>query len=266
MRDMSEPGAEYFARLAFDLQAEPDTEATVEVVVEYARDAVRCDDVGIHLLEGRKIRTAAATGDRVWQADELQNELGEGPCISSIETLGSYVVPDTANDARWPNYGPRLARLGYRSMISVPLVTKDRVIGSLNLFSVAPHSLDDTDEAVARIFGRHASIALANARSEDNLEKALDGRKTIGQAQGMLMERFSIDEGRAFSLLRRYSQHHNMKLVAVAQDVVSGELFAALGETEQTPTAPVEEIGATLRASGRRPSASSPSDERSRLA
>ncbi|RWZ51997.1 ANTAR domain-containing protein [Labedella phragmitis] len=266
MRDMSEPGAEYFARLAYDLQAEPDTEATVDVVVEYARDAVKCDGAGVHLLEGKRIRTAASTGELVRQADDLQNELGEGPCLSSIESLGSYVVPDSANDPRWPVYGPRLARLGYRSMVSVPLVTKDSVIGSLNLFSVAPHSLDATDEAVARIFARHASIALANARSEDNLEKALDGRKAIGQAQGILMERFRIDEGRAFSLLRRYSQHHNTKLVVVAQDVISGGLFPALPDAGEADRAPVEELGASRRANGRRPSASSPSDERSRLA
>jgi GAF domain-containing protein len=266
MRDMSEPGAEYFARLAFDLQAEPDTDATVDVIVDYARDAVQCDDAGLHLVEGRRIRTAASTGERVREADDLQNELGEGPCLSSIESLGSYVVSDTATDPRWPTYGPRLARLGYRSMVSVPLVTKERLLGSLNLFSVAPGSLDDTDEAVARIFARHASIALANARAEDNLERALDGRKLIGQAQGILMERFSIDEGRAFSLLRRYSQHRNVKLVSVAEDVVSGSLFPALPEPVDSRTASVEAIGATHRASGRRPSASSPSDERSRLA
>ena len=55
---------------------------------------------------------------------------------------------------------------------------------------------------------------------EAGLNVALDGRKLIGQAQGILMATYDLDQDRAFEVLRRYSQDHNIKLREVAQDIV----------------------------------------------
>ena len=73
------------------------------------------------------------------------------------------------------------------------------------------------DIAVASIFARHASIALATSQETDGLQRAMDARKVIGIAMGILMERYSIDADRAFTVLQRYSQTHNIKLREVAQ-------------------------------------------------
>ena len=58
----------------------------------------------------------------------------------------------------------------------------------------------------------HASVALAKVRSERDLWRAIDSRHLIGQAQGMLMERFKLSPEKSFAVLRRYSQQHNIKL------------------------------------------------------
>jgi ANTAR domain len=68
---------------------------------------------------------------------------------------------------------------------------------------------------------RHAALALSSAINEAGLNVALDTRKLIGQAQGMLMERYGLDEPRAFEVLRRYSQTHHLKLRRVAVYLVS---------------------------------------------
>ena len=73
---------------------------------------------------------------------------------------------------------------------------------------------------MAEILGRHASVALAASHSEDGLMSAIDARKLIGQAQGILMERFDLDSDRAFDVLRRYSQDGNRKLRDVAEAIV----------------------------------------------
>ena len=77
------------------------------------------------------------------------------------------------------------------------------------------------DKRDAEVIGRHASIALATAQQEASLTRAIDARKLVGQAQGILMERYSLDDRRAFDVLRRYSQSTNTKLNEVARILVS---------------------------------------------
>lgn len=219
---MSEPDAGDFADMALVLHEEPDVEQTLERVVEYAQQATVCDDAGLMLLHGGgRIETTGATDPRVGKADELQTTLEEGPGRAAIETRASVLVEDTATDPRWPAWGPQVADLGLRSVLSVRLHTGRTTLGTLNLYGHRPGMFDDDDTDVAEIFGRHASIALASAREEDGLRQAIGARHVIGLAQGILMERYGVDADRAFAVLRRYSRNSNVKLRVVAERVIA---------------------------------------------
>ncbi len=209
----------YFADLALDLHHERTAERTVDRIVEYAKAGLRCDDAGILLIHTRRrIETAASTSERAERAHDLQTELGEGPCLDAIDDGKShYLIDDTATDPRWPRWGPAVADLGVRSVLSVRLQTHARRYGSLNLYASAPEMFAADDLAVASIFARHASIALATSQETDGLQRAMDARKVIGIAMGVLMERYSIEPDRAFDVLQRYSQANNVKLRDVAQ-------------------------------------------------
>jgi len=212
---------DFFSEVALDLHQQPTTEKTVDRITEYAQLAAECDDAGIMLVHGRgRIETASTTSDRVIRSHEMQSELDEGPCLASIQSGASLLSTDVQFDQRWPRWGAAAARLGIHSAMSVLLETRERRFGTLNLYADRPDAFDSNDLATALIFARHASIALATAHQEQGLLVAIDARKVIGQAQGILMERFDIDADRAFDVLRRYSQNHNMKLHAVASWLV----------------------------------------------
>lgn len=211
----------FFSQMALDLHDEPTAERTIERIAEYARVATSCDDAGIMLVHARnQIETAAATSQRVGESHSLQIVHDEGPCLNAIEGDAVYLSPDVADDDRWLKWGPAVAELGMRSVLSVRLETRTRRYGSLNLYADRTGAFDDDDIAVATIFVRHAAVALANAHNEEGLQVAVDARKLIGQAQGILMERFDLDADRAFEFLRRQSQAHNVKLRLVAEWVV----------------------------------------------
>ncbi|TDE01497.1 GAF and ANTAR domain-containing protein [Jiangella asiatica] len=219
---MSDPDASDFAEMALALHDEPDVEQTLERVVEYAQQATACDYAGVMLLHGQgRIETAIVTDPRVAKADELQVDLREGPCMQSVESHASFVVADLGADPRWPEWGPRAAELGLRSLLSVRLYTTGGTVGALNLYGNKPEAFDEDDLDVAEIFGRHASIALATAREESGLRQAIGARHLVGLAQGILMERYGLDAERAFSVLRRYSRHNNIKLRVVAERVIA---------------------------------------------
>lgn len=212
----------FFSQMALDLQDEPTAERTIERIADYARIATSCDDAGIMLVHARsQIETAAATSQRVGESHNLQIVHDDGPCLDAIEGEAIYLSADVANDDRWLKWGPAAAELGLRSVLSLRLETRTRRYGSLNLYAERLNAFDDDDVAVGTIFVRHAAVALANAHNEEGLQVAIDARKLIGQAQGILMERYDLDADRAFEFLRRQSQAHNVKLRYVAEWVVS---------------------------------------------
>lgn len=229
----------FFSQMALDLQNEPTAERTIERIAEYAMVATSCDDAGIMLVHARnQYETAAATSQRVGESHNLQIIHDEGPCLDAADGEAVYLSSDIRIDLRWPRWGLAVAELGLRSVLSIRLETRRRRYGSLNLYAERPDAFDHDDVAVGTIFVRHASVALANAHNEEGLHVAIDARKVIGQAQGILMERFDIDADHAFDFLRRQSQARNVKLRGVAEWVVEHRSSprADLGDPEEAAT------------------------------
>lgn len=210
------------AKIALDLHEADDAEQTIERIVEYSRDALGSDDAGILLIHARgRIEAVVATSSDVTKAHLMQVELDEGPCLQASEDPTKiFRIDDTATDTRWPRWGAEVAALGFRSVVAAPLATRTRRYGSINMYSREVAAFDDGDEEVAAILARHASVALAASHNIDGLRDAVDGRKTIGMAMGVLIARYDIDPPTAFSVLRRYSQTNNLKLRAVADRIV----------------------------------------------
>jgi GAF domain-containing protein len=213
--------ADVFARLAVELHEESSVEETVEAVLQFALQAVKCTHAGVALSHrGGRLETVAVTDPVVEQSDQLQLECDEGPTLDVLAERDTVLVPDTGAELRYPDWAPKVAALGLRSVLSVRLATTGSTLGVLQLFNTEPYAFETDDDAVAHILARHASVALANARQEATLWQAIDARKLVGQAQGILMERFGIDSDQAFAVLRRYSQDHNIKLRDVAQRLI----------------------------------------------
>jgi GAF domain-containing protein len=221
--------AEEFAELAIRLHDEPTIVETVDLVVQYALKAVDCHYAGVMLVHKPKsgvrgsgqLETAAATDPLVEELDRIQIECGEGPGLGVLEDGITVRVADTQFDLRWEKWARLMAERGIRSVLSARMSTESSELGSLNLFHTEPNAFDNDDEAVSAILARHAAVALASARQAENLWQAIDARKLVGQAQGILMERFDLSADQAFAVLLRYSQSKNLKLRAVAELLVS---------------------------------------------
>ena len=223
---MTDTFAEDFAEIARQLHGEPDLEQTLDRIVALACEAVECDSAGVFLLHGRKrVESAAVTDPLVEKADSLQLQCGEGPCLEAMADHETVVIHDTATDPRWNAWSSQVADIGYRSVLSIRLFTNQYTIGSLNLYARRPAAFGPDEAAVGQIFGGHASVALAAARNEDSLRQAIDARHVIGQAQGILMERFDLNADQAFAVLRRYSQDKNLKLRAVAEEMIASRVL-----------------------------------------
>lgn len=232
--DGPRPVAETYAEWAMALHDSSTVEDTVEAVVGFALKALNCSHAGVALVtRGRRPEVAAVTDPVVEELYELQIAAREGPLTTALLQQSTVLISDTLADDRWPGWSAKAAGLGVRSVLDVPLATRrtSRTVGVLGLYSSEPDAFGPDDEAVAHILARHASVALATARHEENMAQAVDARKLVGQAMGILMERFDMDADRAFAVLRRYSQDTNKKLRDVALELI---------ETRRLPGAPDE--------------------------
>lgn len=218
---VDEGAANTFARLASELHDQESFEETLELVVESSPALVGSDSASVLLFRrGRLSEPGPGTDVQAEKADGLQLDYVEGPAWLATSESRTVLCRDLLEDREWPRWSADVAGLGMRSALSVRLFTSQVTMGAITFYSARPRTFDQSSLAIAEVVGRHASIALATARHQENLIQAIDGRKLVGQAQGILMERFDLDDRRAFDVLRRYSQAKNVKLIEVARLLV----------------------------------------------
>ncbi|WP_238343080.1 GAF and ANTAR domain-containing protein [Nocardioides cynanchi] len=214
------------AEMALAIHEEESVVETVELVLDFARSAVGCSQAGVVFVHAKgRIESVASTDLGVDALHAREMVLGDGPDLSIAPDHTSVVVHDTRRERRWPGWAAAAEECGLRSMIGVRLYTGQRTLGSLNLYDHRPDRFSAEDLQVAHVLARHAALALSRVQESANLRQAIDARKLIGQAQGILMERYDLDDARAFEVLRRYSQNANTKLRDVAQLIVDTRLL-----------------------------------------
>jgi len=192
------------------------TNAAVEVLpgVHYASISVKHAD-------GR-LETAAPTDDMLLGIDAAQYELQEGPCYDAASDKTYVTSPHLAADERYPKYAALAVKAGIKAQAGIRLfdTPKPTAQGALNLYSREVGSFSDMS-IVAQLFAHQSAVALDYARELENLQEAVKTRQEIGRAIGIVMERFKLNEERAFAFLARLSQTRNIKLREIAAEVVA---------------------------------------------
>jgi hypothetical protein len=201
----------------------PSLEATLETIAFAARESVPGFDLaGISTVDHQgNVETRAVTDPRVLEFDKLQYSLGEGPCLDALGAAHVVSVPRLRHEQRWPHYVPRVLGLGLRSQLAVKISLDDTgTLGGINLYSTTSDDIDPEAESIAELFAVHAAIAMGSVIKIGQLSTAMQTRKVIGQAIGIVMERYGIPEDNAFHFLVRASQKDNIKLRDIAAGIV----------------------------------------------
>jgi GAF domain-containing protein len=179
------------------------------------------DVAGVLLVKkGGEFESLGDTNGLAGQLDQLQHDFGEGPCSDAALKQTIVRSDDLREEPRWPKYAPAAVQLGVLSSLSFKLYTSDRTAGALNLFSFTAGVWDTEAETIGSVFAAHAAAAIMAGRHGQQMQSALSTRDRIGQAKGIIMERYGVDDIRAFELLRRLSQESQSKLVDIAERVV----------------------------------------------
>jgi GAF domain-containing protein len=202
-------------------------------VADFAAQAIPgVDGAGVALVDShrgvRRIQTWATTAEFVREIDRVQyQDMNEGPCITSMQSGRAVVSGSLGSDGRWPRFGGRVARMGVHSALSLPLMVGDQVIGGINSYANSRDAFGEHAVQLGSQFAGPAAVSVYNAqllaRAQERtraLQRALDSRAVIDQAVGIIRSRSGLSAAEAFERLIEMSQSENVKLHAVAEQLV----------------------------------------------
>ena len=220
------------AELVQNLHGRPDTDSDT-VLAELAEHAAveipGAQYAGITITRnGKHIDTPAATHIYPMLLDKVQQRYQEGPCLTAAWEEKTVHVANLETDERFPLYRQdALAETPIKSIMAFQLFIAGETMGALNVYSEQPNVFDSESRNIGLVFAAHSSVAWNSARRDEQFKKALASRDTIGQAKGMIMERYGVDAVQAFELLRKLSQDSNVPLIKVATELVANGQTAA---------------------------------------
>jgi serine phosphatase RsbU (regulator of sigma subunit) len=138
---------------------------TLGRVADLARDSMPgCDAVGVTVVQGERVETAACTDDVVQVVDGAQYDTGQGPCLDAIRHQRPYLIRSMATERRWPRFTPAAVQAGIQASLSLPM-TADEPVGALNCYARTPDAFDQADEQVGQLLADQAAVALTNLRT-----------------------------------------------------------------------------------------------------
>ena len=223
-----DPLAAAMADLVNNFASPSDVTGILETVTARAVELIHeIDFADVLLIDEDRHRSMAPTAPFVAGLDDVQLELHEGPCLLAAVEDATVVCTDLTTESRWPRFAAAATEAGVKSMMSFQLYTYPTRSrggrggkGALNLFSRNRYDFTYEDRTIGAMLAAHAAVALISADRQTQFESALASRDLIGQAKGMIMERFKVDAHHAFNLLAKLSQDGNTPLRVIAQQIV----------------------------------------------
>jgi GAF domain-containing protein len=220
--------AAVFARMTGLLLSEDTVAAALGLLSSLAQETVPgSSGAGVSIIDENHRRSSGSTDERVLQADSLQYELGEGPCLTAATERRLVRIDDLSADRRWPRWADAAAGLGLSAAMSAPLVAADTSLGAIKVYAEQPGTFDARSEQLLTLFSTQAALLVANLqtherakRLSDGMRQAIHGRDVINLAKGVLMGRNAVNEDAALGMLLARSAQEGSTLAEAARSVV----------------------------------------------
>jgi diguanylate cyclase (GGDEF)-like protein len=159
-------------------------------------------------------RYVAASDKSALRFEQLQAELGEGPCIAVYRSGQAVAVPDLRSDERFERFAPAAVEAGLAAVFTFPLCQGDRQLGALDLYRSTPGLLDDDDMAAAQTLADVTAAYLVNAQVRADLQDRSERsyHSSVHDVLTGLPNRFLLLERLEHALVRG---HRSGRMVAI---------------------------------------------------
>ncbi|WP_104175796.1 GAF and ANTAR domain-containing protein [Arthrobacter sp. Y81] len=193
-----------------------------------SRDTSSRIECGVTLKRRRRTATVGGSTPKAVLLDQIEQLIGDGPCIEALRIKAPVLLSDMETDPRWPTYRDALAAEGCRGTLGVPLELGEDSAAALNFFafSAGVFTAGVIQEAseFADIAGGAVRLAvrLGTAQSlAEDLTAAMESRTSIDLACGVIMGQNRCSQAEAMAILTKVSSNRNQKLRVVAEEMLS---------------------------------------------
>ena len=175
--------------------------------------------------------TLAATDPIAARLDELQFDLGEGPCWDAMRSAYPVLVPAirATGPARWPAFTESVVKDGVSSVFAFPLTIGPLRFGAVDLYSTDPVILSDAQAhqagAMAEVVSRHVlRRALNSIGVEESDAVSAVSRRLVHQASGIVLAQIDVSADDARLVNQGQAFASSRPMMDVAQDILDGRL------------------------------------------
>ena len=206
-------------------------DAAVELLAQAIKDSIPGTiGAGVSILDSQGRRTSYGATDRVVeQADALQYELGEGPCLTAWGAEESILVDDVRTDSRWPRWSGAVRQLPIRSVASAALVADKEGLGALKVYAALPSAYTPATIRLLELFAAPVATLLGHVQSSEvplqiseNLQEALGHRDLVNRACGILMQRHGIGHDQALAELMEQARLSHTTVAQAGVRLIAG--------------------------------------------
>ena len=195
-------------------------------VMEFATALVKCDSCFIYVLAGDELVLSVSKNPHEDLVDRLKLGVGQG--ITGWVAEHREPVAIAKNASRDPRfrYFNELPEDNYEAFLSVPLLSRGRLVGVMNLQHRQPHAYTRREIRLISTVGflAGAEIEMARLESENSsLSQQLETRKLVERAKGILQRDLALSEEQAYLALQRQSRQRRISMKEVAEAIVLAE-------------------------------------------
>jgi hypothetical protein len=180
-------------------------------------------------------RTISATDERAGRIDELQFDLGEGPCWDALTTRRPVIEPDLAGSTAWPVFAEAVREQRVGAIFAFPLVLGPLELGAVDLYSDSPTSLDVEQQRQALALSSIVSrILLRHVVSGAQPVTGTFSRRLVHQATGMVLAQLETAPEDAYLVIQGRAFAENRSMRDVAEDIIERRIRFSTRPEEET--------------------------------
>ena len=204
-------------------------EEILQLIVNIIAKMMQARVCSIMLVDGQKnelvIKAAKASSEEYWQKPNLK--IGNSLISRVVKEKAPLMVRDVTKQEGY-QYPELASKEGIRSLLSVPMILKDHVIGVLNVYSADERSFSNEDLRLLSTVADQVSLAFENTKlnvAVQESQEALQTRKLIERAKSILQKQASLSEEEAYKRLQQQSMKTRRSMREIAEAVIlSSEL------------------------------------------
>ncbi|MFA5248911.1 MAG: GAF and ANTAR domain-containing protein [Candidatus Paceibacterota bacterium] len=205
-----------------------DLKEVLSRIVKTVSSVTKADSCFLYLTDGEDLTLRASLNPKPLEIGAIKMKIGEGITGWVARKQKTVAIAKKAYEDERFKFFNSLPEDKFEGILSVPIIYRDKVLGVINVQHSKPRKYSETEIALFELVAQATGGAIENAMlfsEKEALKEALETRKLIEKAKGILMKDLNISEEEAHKLLHKKSMDKRISIKEVASAVIISSDF-----------------------------------------